>query len=744
MTPTTVFQRCATALCVFAAALLTACATSAILQGTAWLAPLAAVVAAIVASGLVFRSLPGIGTSGLAALVEFCVSAWAVLIACAPGAMLGGVVPTPAAFGELFALLGQGIDDIYSTTAPAPATPGLLALMTVGLALVTTLVDGLVADLRAPKTAGIILLVVYLVPALLAPRELRWWHFASIGAAFLLLLLTPYAERGPSRGPLTAAAAGALALLLGVGIPLLIPPIEATHTRPLTAPKDLTVVNPFLDLKSDLSERSKTPIISYSTQDPLAPPIRLTSVSDYDGRTWKPETFKLDTAARANGVMPGAPGLSGDAERRTYTASFSIGGLDQQYLPAPYAPQTAHGVSDQWIYDSDTLTIVGNGITARDQQYEVSYTSVEPTAAQLAAAAPVDASQFSAQLSMPNDSPAIIARTAKRETKGAANEWEKAAKLQAYLRSDAFSYSLNAPKQASGDAIADFLADKRGYCVQFSGAMAAMARTLGIPARIGVGFTPGEQTGQGRYDVSMSQSHAWPELYFSGVGWVRFEPTPGGPAGAPPPWTEEGGESAEEPTASASPTPEDTSSASAEPITAEPSSAPAEEDEGAPAAGAGAGFPWWIALLVLAVLLVLALPLAVRALQRSRRLRAPQDPEAVWAEVRSSLVDGGALGPASATVRGEAARLAGLVEGRDAEALRAIGAAVESARYAGPGQTVPLPPPGQVNAALAALRATLRRRSGRVRGAVATALPRSVFARSGARAGSRPAPRRQH
>src|SRR5699024_1469363 len=112
---------------------------------------------------------------------------------------------------------------------------------------------------------------------------------------------------------------------------------------------------------------------------------------------------------------------------------------------------------------------------------------------------------------------------------------------QAYFRGDDFEYSLDAPEKASGDAISDFLSDKKGYCVQFSSAMTIMARTMGIPARIGVGFAGGEED-DGGYDVSMQDSHAWPELYFEGAGWVRFEPTPGGPAGDLPEWTLASGE----------------------------------------------------------------------------------------------------------------------------------------------------------------------------------------------------------
>ena len=62
--------------------------------------------------------------------------------------------------------------------------------------------------------------------------------------------------------------------------------------------------------------------------------------------------------------------------------------------------------------------------------------------------------------------------------------------------------------------------------MQFASTMAVMARTLGIPARVAVGFAPGEKLAKGGYLVGAHDAHAWPELYFQGVGWVRFEPTP--------------------------------------------------------------------------------------------------------------------------------------------------------------------------------------------------------------------------
>jgi transglutaminase-like putative cysteine protease len=68
--------------------------------------------------------------------------------------------------------------------------------------------------------------------------------------------------------------------------------------------------------------------------------------------------------------------------------------------------------------------------------------------------------------------------------------------------------------------------------------MTMMARTLGIPARVGVGFLPGDNNGDGTYVVTGRKSHAWPELYFAGQGWVRFEPTPAVQSGLPPLWSD--------------------------------------------------------------------------------------------------------------------------------------------------------------------------------------------------------------
>ena len=69
--------------------------------------------------------------------------------------------------------------------------------------------------------------------------------------------------------------------------------------------------------------------------------------------------------------------------------------------------------------------------------------------------------------------------------------------------------------------------DKRGYCQQFSGAMALMLRMAGIPARVAAGFSPGSYNKDTQeYRVRDLDAHSWVEVWFTGIGWVPFDPTP--------------------------------------------------------------------------------------------------------------------------------------------------------------------------------------------------------------------------
>jgi len=121
-----------------------------------------------------------------------------------------------------------------------------------------------------------------------------------------------------------------------------------------------------------------------------------------------------------------------------------------------------------------------------------------------------------------------ILRIAHWITRQARTPFEQVVALNRYFLdpSFGFSYSTKTAPGSSADALLDFLTrGKRGYCEQFASAMAVLARAVGVPARVAIGFTAGTPVGN-YWSVSSNDAHAWVEAYFSGVGWLTFDPTP--------------------------------------------------------------------------------------------------------------------------------------------------------------------------------------------------------------------------
>lgn len=130
-------------------------------------------------------------------------------------------------------------------------------------------------------------------------------------------------------------------------------------------------------------------------------------------------------------------------------------------------------------------------------------------------------------LSLPETVEPEVAALARQVTAGCENDFDRAAALCRYLQA-AFPYTLNQHiPPTDRDFVSWFLfEEKQGYCTSFASAMAVMARCLGLPSRYVEGYaaTP---DGDGIARVTQKNAHAWVEIYFSGFGWLAFDPTPG-------------------------------------------------------------------------------------------------------------------------------------------------------------------------------------------------------------------------
>ena len=134
-------------------------------------------------------------------------------------------------------------------------------------------------------------------------------------------------------------------------------------------------------------------------------------------------------------------------------------------------------------------------------------------------------------LALPRDVPERVFALAQSLTVPASTPYEKASAIESYLR--LFPYTLDVPAPPPNRDVVDyFLFDlQRGYCDYYASSMVVLARAVGLPSRLVVGYATGTyDSSQAQYVVAASDAHSWAEVFFPDFGWVEFEPTGGRPA----------------------------------------------------------------------------------------------------------------------------------------------------------------------------------------------------------------------
>ncbi len=458
------------------------------------------------------------------------------------------VIPTRETFASMAQATGDALRGVSDQAAPVRVTREFLFLTCAGAWAVTTAADGLAFRARQPLLALVPVLGLFVFPALIRDTSPAWYAawFLMGGAGLLLFesrarlatwgrwVSSPRAR--PATGwrlPLTRAnsigrwmLAGAT--LLALSLAWLLPGYGQRPLLDYRAGPNASAaiaINPFVSLRTRLNSDENIPVFDVRTAQPSY--YRLITLDRFDGVTFTPSSpgqlveFGGDTSLDLDG---GAPSTQ-------VTQRFTIRQLagPSGYLPAAQAPVSVRAGRNR-VYQSPTnrdLTLrrpLRSGLT-----YTVTSRVPTPTAADLAGPKSYD--------SLPQVRPYLDASTIDQRVqslalsvvRGKSDPFARALAIQDYLRSPAFKYNLDVPALSQGgNQLRRFLLEVReGYCEQFAAAMAAMARVAGIPSRVAVGFTSGVPAGD-HWEVGSKDAHAWPELYFPGVGWVRFEPTPRG------------------------------------------------------------------------------------------------------------------------------------------------------------------------------------------------------------------------
>ncbi|MCJ1681250.1 DUF3488 and transglutaminase-like domain-containing protein [Streptomyces sp. APSN-46.1] len=729
------------------ATLLTSWSLAGLVESNSWIAQAALLLAVQSAVGAGARRLPL--ARSLTVASQLLVSLLILAFMFAGKGESTGNGPLAYLVTDFGALFGRGVQDVGEYAIPAPVTDGIRLLLLAGVLLIGLLVDMLAVTLRTAAAAGLPLLALYSVAAgLSADHGNSWFSFLLAGCGYLMMLLAEGRDRlaqwgrvfgAAPRGRVSAASGygsgadsgsgqalapvrtgrriGAVALGLALAVPLALPALGdgllggrgADESGGSGTGGTISAVNPLVSLQSSLNAQDNRVVLKYRTDSPQVGDqyVRILALDEFNGVKWEASGRPLTDVPER---MPTPPGLGEQVRTGATEVRTTFSAADtyvQRYLPMPY-PATGVDIGGKWRFEQAGRTLVGDQLgkdkyqNVQGAQYTVRSMLLRPTVRQLQTAPAPNAAVKAEYTKLPDNLPPVVAERAREVVRGSKDDYTRAVKLQDYFAvSGGFRYDTRTASGTGPQAVARFLEDKEGFCVHFAFSMAAMSRSLGIPARVAVGFTPGEKQSDGTWNVSMRDAHAWPELYFEGVGWTRFEPTPRSGISIPD------YSRAETPAATPSaPTALPSSNAS------EPAADPSKADDcppelkklgecGGPAAtqGAapGAGGPSVLAVAgwaaaVVALLGLPLLPLLWRTRVRARRLSAGGVLVA-WRELGDGAWDVGIAPDEALSPRSAAARVVelGRLEPDAAEAVHRVAGAVERALYAPPGADVSYP-----------------------------------------------------
>ena len=576
--------------------------------------------------------------------------------------------------------------------SPVPSEGSFAIAATAALALCAWLADSFAFRAFGRAEAVVPAGVVFIFTSALGVDRNRVLVAALwVGAAILTVAALRMAHSrddsawmGKRRQSLWSAlpAAVACALFATTGAVAVAPQLPGAGAKALldTRNRDggtTEVISPLVDIRSRLVNRGNVELFTVSTDSPGY--LALAALARFDGTRW---TQLAEDLRVADGTLtPPVP-----------NAALVLQQITIKKLGGPLAPAQRTATSAAWsgrtlLYADQAGALFVDGGLEPGYQYQVTSADSQATADELRSAT-VDQAPNSIYYNLPPGIPQEIYDVAQGVTAQAHTPLDKALALQNWFRTQ-FKYSTTVQRGHNDDAMLNFLSIKKGYCEQFSATFATMARAIGLPARVMVGFTQGQLRSDNLYHVAGRHAHAWDEVWFDGYGWQVFDPTPG--RGAPGAESHTGVDAAQQ---EGNGTPGGNTSDNVPTPSFTPPSAPRDRPENeiptgptiprktlvsASSDGSSTG-GWIVAALLLAIVgWVIAMPRVLRRWSR-RRARDPVDRvTSAWAAAVRSLTLAGAPRIAGATPM-EYARAVDLGRSETVEIARLVTRAVYSPR----------------------------------------------------------------
>lgn len=355
-------------------------------------------------------------------------------------------------------------------------------------------------------------------------RRVRQW--GPVWSGSRMRRLGP-SVRGSRPVALTVIAAAVL-------VPGLLPGFRSGPLVDLsTAGDEGAGLDPFISIHAQLDEQAVRDLFEVETSQ--AQYWRLYTLDVFDGEEWRssdPNGSAGGESVSVPTVLPQGPAYSFPPDTETQPFTFRVlSDFDAAHaLPMAQSPEeiTSGDLGDVTWDPYRGQAFLDGGLDA-GLEYSVRSRIVVPTADELELVHNLTPEQYGRWTDLPEDAlDPRIEQIANEWTAGAASDYDKVLAIQRRFHAGGFEYDTDVEIADDADALLTFLTQtKTGFCQQYATAMAVLARELGIPARIAVGYQAGTLQEDGGYLVQTKNAHAWVEVFFEGYGWLQFEPTPG-------------------------------------------------------------------------------------------------------------------------------------------------------------------------------------------------------------------------
>ena len=464
------------------------------------------------------------------------VAAWLAVVVDDPSETVAGI-PSASALAAFGHDLSRAPHVLRSAVVPVDPVGAALVLAVIAVFVAALATELIVRRLDAP--VGAIGPSVALFVAICALGSGRWAPTTAVYALVIVgyLVALQHAELAARRTWFQSTAhrrsqlvaggvgAGALVVALAVAFGPNVPWARGSallNYRSLgngSGSSILNVTSPLVSVGAKLNgENSTREVFSVKTTEAKGDYWRVIALDQFQDDGWG-----LNSDQRRASKLPGpthGPGAT------TVTQTFHLAAIDARWLPAAYRP-THISLSGAYVLPDSSSLILDkplNGVT-----YDVESEVATPDQAVLESVTEADLAPKTASTALPGNFSSRARDLALNVTREATTPYDKALALMDFFHQPPFTYDQSVDLGTTANALDRFLFEtQRGFCEQYAAAFAELARAIGLPARVAVGYQRGTLRNDGLWHVEERDAHAWPEVWLgANVGWYRFEPTPG-------------------------------------------------------------------------------------------------------------------------------------------------------------------------------------------------------------------------